>query len=58
MKTAPRPIKLPTEEQIRTRLSHLATEANSLRRLLRIVRRKNRSVGVTGGEVEAANATR
>ncbi len=40
MKTHARPVKLPTEEQIRERLTHLATEANSLRRLLRIVRRK------------------
>jgi hypothetical protein len=43
MKTRPqpRPIKLPTEEQIRNRLSHLATEANSLRRLLRLVRKNS-----------------
>jgi hypothetical protein len=35
-----RPIRLPTEGQIRRRLSTLATEANTLRALLRLIRRR------------------
>lgn len=37
------PIRLPTEHEIRRRLSLLATEANTLRALLRLIRSRQKS---------------
>lgn len=48
-----RPVRLPTEQQIRARLSTLAREANTLRALLRVVRRDQKPA-----EPKVANATR
>jgi hypothetical protein len=39
MSRRPRPIRLPREDDIRRRLTALATEANALRSLLRLIRR-------------------
>jgi hypothetical protein len=48
------PIRLPSEEHIRARLAALVGETNELRRLLRIVRRKQPAA--KPAKPEAANA--
>jgi hypothetical protein len=49
MTPRPKPVRLPTEEEIRRRLTELAIEANTLRSVLRVMRRRNRTRSAGAG---------